>query len=79
MTVLGTMTFSATGMGCLDIIESGFDNGTHTILTGAEVIMAPILRRGRICVGPGGANPCVLDVPPVESATWGAIKAQYQD
>jgi hypothetical protein len=77
--VIGTMTFTAAGAGCLEIIESTFDNGTHTILTGDTVVIAPVIveNRGRICIGPGGVDTCIPIVPVVPTS-WGAIKSQYR-
>jgi hypothetical protein len=63
--------------GCLEVIESGFSGGTHITSCNLEIDRIGKANRGRVCVGQGGFAPCD-PVVPVESTTWGSIKAQYR-
>jgi len=65
------------GSGCLDIIESGYPDGTHIVTCSGEIVPVTPPNRGRVCVGEGGVNTCesVVAVTPV---TWGAIKSTYR-
>jgi hypothetical protein len=74
--IIGFIVMRA-GTGCLEVIESAYPDGTHALGPRMEVDPIGLGRRGRVCVGPGGLNTCD-PVVPVESATWGAIKATYE-
>ena len=62
--------------GCFEIVQSAWPGGTYVMNCQHELEAIPPSNWGRVCVGPGGINTCD-PVLPVESATWGAIKATY--
>ncbi len=80
--VFGTMLFLNIDQGCLTQVEPDprYPNGTHVVdcQQGRDQILLPgqEARLGMVCVGSGGRNACEPLVP-VEPATWGGIKAQY--
>jgi hypothetical protein len=63
--------------GCMSIIESDFPFGTHVISFAGDVDPVIEANRGALCAGSPGTDACT-PVIPVEPATWGHIKAQYQ-
>jgi hypothetical protein len=76
---VGRLVFADATSGCLDIIESGYPFGNHTVqCTGEPTPLSPD-NVGRVCVGPGGYGACEPALPtPVEPATWGSIKSTYR-
>jgi hypothetical protein len=72
--VIGRMTFNSSQEGCLEVIESAFPFGTHVLGCDQTFTSIDPRNRGRVCVGSGGLNACE-SVTPVESRTWGSIKA----
>jgi hypothetical protein len=77
--VLGYLLVTAGSHGCLGIEEHDMV-GTGVLDCGLGIDVMPIApqNRGRICVGAGGYNACDPRAVPVEGATWGRIKRQYQ-
>jgi hypothetical protein len=77
VTPVGRLMFAAATSGCADIdTESSFPFGTHIIDDQTNVSPVMVTRRGKVCVGAGGVDPCALD--PVEATTWGQVKSQYR-
>lgn len=64
------------GTGCFSIVESPWPGGTYVLDCQGQPDLVAERNRGRICVGSGGIDTCD-PAAPVESATWGAIKAHY--
>lgn len=64
------------GSGCFSIVQSAWPGGTYVLDCQGQPEVVAERNLGRICVGPGGLDTCDPAVP-VESATWGAIKAHY--
>jgi hypothetical protein len=73
---LGWVLFRVGSSGCLGIEEHEW--GTGVIDCHGAFHAVPEHNRGRICVGPDGYDACEPGPVPVESGTWGQIKAQYQ-
>lgn len=75
------MFFRTGSAGCLEQVQSGYPFGIHAVdCRGGQDLISPYdpagqLRLGKICVGQGGRDACM--VTPVEARTWGAIKATY--
>jgi hypothetical protein len=78
--VIGRMHFVPAGSpGCISQFIPDLPNGIHLrdCTGGVDLITdASSPRLGKICVGLGGVNACE-SVVPVESSTWGNIKATY--
>jgi hypothetical protein len=64
------------GSGCFSIVESPWPGGTYVLDCQGQPEVLPARNWGRVCVGPGGIDACD-PASPVESVTWGSIKAQY--
>ncbi len=75
-TVIGRMHLTA-GTGCIVQVPSSFPFANHTINCSAEPTAVPELGQGTVCVGSAGVDACA-PVVPVETTTWGSIKAQYK-
>ncbi len=76
--VVGSMNLTSARQGCLTQVESIFPLGTHVIDCGFNAVPVAAERRGSICVGAGGVDACGDRTVPVESATWGEIKASFR-
>lgn len=74
--VIGRMHFVAT-TGCITQVQSTYPDGNHVVDCSQGKDLIDLAQRlGSVCVGQGGHNACPA-VTPVEPATWGSIKAQY--
>jgi hypothetical protein len=79
--IAGFMQFNMVGTGCVShVLPTGrlfeaLDCGL--LLDQHDGTGADAARLGKVCQGPGGFDACEA-VSPVESATWGSIKAQYK-
>jgi hypothetical protein len=75
---IGYLTFQPVPeAGCISIVESSYPFGTHVV--DRQGLPYPVIewRRGRVCVGPAGWDPC-SSFPIVEPTTWGSIRARYR-
>jgi hypothetical protein len=78
--VIGMLLFSNAASGCVEQVQSSFPNGTHVLDCAQGVDQIPEsqgARLGKICVGTQGGFDACDPLIPVEPATWGSIKAQY--
>jgi PKD repeat protein len=78
--VIGRLLMNAGAVGCLSQVQSSYPNGIHAVDCSLGVDLIPDsqqLRLGKICVAQGGVDAC-LPVIPVQSATWGQVKATYR-
>jgi hypothetical protein len=79
--VIGFMVLELTGSGCITQVQptGSFFQALDCGL-GLDEFAATgpnMARLGSVCIGSGGHDAC-FQVVPVESATWGAVKAQYR-
>ncbi len=77
--VIGQLTFASAPSGCLRLVDSAFPYGNHVVDITSDpphTILDPQLW-GKVCAGPGGYNTCYAPTP-VNSETWGAIRARYR-
>ena len=66
--------------GCVSQVQSSFPGGINVLDCAQGTDQIPdsqALRLGKICVGQGGVDACLVPHTAVESSTWGSIKAQY--
>jgi len=74
---IGRMFFTGPTAGCISQVQSTYPFGIHVLdCQGGVNQITEDARLGKVCVGAGGVDACD-PVSPVESATWGGIKAQY--
>jgi hypothetical protein len=77
--LVGYLVLTSGSHGCLRVEEHDIEGtGVWDCSGGIGLIQVAPQNRGRICVGVGGYNACDPQIVPVESATWGRIKKQYQ-
>jgi hypothetical protein len=77
LVVIGRLFFTPPTSGCVSQIQSSFPFATNALDCEQSVDqITEDARLGKICVGTGGFDACD-PVSPVEPATWGGIKAQY--
>jgi hypothetical protein len=76
---IGMMVFSSVGAGCLSIVESSYPFGNHVIDSDSVPLETSIRdeNEGRVCVGEDGRDTCACIPAAVKPATWGRIKATY--
>jgi len=78
--VIGRMHLMAVSPGCIEQVMSSYPFGNHVV--DDQGVATEILDEtcwGKICVDTGGLDTCApcQGSTPVESSTWGSIKAQY--
>ena len=78
--VIGRLLMRAGATGCLSQVQSSYPNGIHAIDCSLGMDLIPDFqpfRLGKICVAQGGVDACAPLIP-VQSSTWGQIKASYR-
>jgi hypothetical protein len=78
--VIGRLLMSAGTSGCLSQVQSSYPFGIHAVDCSLGMDQIPDsqqARLGKICVAQGGVDACAPTVP-VQSATWGQVKATYR-
>ena len=79
---MGRMFFSNVTQGCIEQVQSAYSGGIAVVDCAGGIDQIdpsdPVQKQrlGRICVGSGGHDACDRVVP-VESSTWGQIRATY--